>query len=589
VTDGQVGNEDQVLRTLSRELGPTRVFALGIDKAVNESFLRRLAEMGRGAYDVVESEHRLDEVMTSIHRQIAAPLLTDLVLEPEGFTIERDSLVPERLPDLFAGSPALILGRFHGHPVGRLTVRATDAAQSPWSDQLAGCLRENPAIASAWARGQVRKLEDRYVIGRENLADLERQIVAVSLRFGVLCRFTAYVAIERDATANTTGVLHCVTQAVELPRGWGAQPMEARLLLECPAYMSPEASDTKAADVAGRTAASSVVKYTRRRSGLRRIARALALGMDDPAAAAPPPPPSTIESADDGPGVLSSVRTLSLEDLPDQYQIQRQIGRGGQGYLFEAFDKVRGHAVIVEVHRARYVRDGHKPPLYAILTSIRHPSLQSILEIVERGDQVFVIIDQVGPGKQLDEVVRESVPKPDVAARLVAEIAEAVQVLLDHGVLTQDIKPSRVFVTVDGRAILTDLASHLVRLEDAQSSGIAGTPAYVAPELIASSNGRHDGTTAVYSLGATLYELLTGVPPYTGRSTKELFDRVLRSAPPPPRRIRRSVPKPLESICLKAMARRPEDRHASPGELAAELRRFLNPEPARRRSFWKRS
>ena len=179
VTDGQVGNEDQILQSLAPLLGGIRVFTLGIDRAVNAAFLTRLAELGQGRCELVESEERLDEVMQTIHRQIGTPLLTDLTLEPEGLTIEPDSLVPERLPDLFAGAPALVLGRFQCRSSGaRLGVRGRDAAGLTWCEALEGYSRDNPAIAAAWARGQVRKLEDRYVVAAEDIGSLERQIVA---------------------------------------------------------------------------------------------------------------------------------------------------------------------------------------------------------------------------------------------------------------------------------------------------------------------------------------------------------------------------------------------------------------------------
>src|SRR5271157_2210218 len=243
VTDGQVGNEDQILRTLAPKLGGIRVFTLGIDRAVNEAFLRRLAELGHGRCELVESEDRLDEVMEAIHRQIGTPLLTDLALDPEGFTIEPDSLVPERLPDLFAGAPALVLGRFQGQPAGRLAVQARDAAGLNWCQAIEGNSRDNPAIASAWARGQLRKLEDRYVVAAEDLGALERQIVAVSLRFGVLSRFTAYVAIDHAETANEGGKLHRITQPVESPQGWALQACPSLSMLGHPSiasYRSPE-------------------------------------------------------------------------------------------------------------------------------------------------------------------------------------------------------------------------------------------------------------------------------------------------------------------------------------------------------------
>ena len=221
ITDGQVGNEDQILATLGRRLKGIRVFTLGIDQAVNEGFLRRLAERGGGACELVESESRLDEVMQSIHRRIGTPLLTGLHLEPEGIAIEPGEVVPRRLPDLFSGSPLLILGRYRGRPEASLTIHATDyCGQGVVRERCRPRSRDNPAIASAWARGQIRQIEDRYAAGDGDRAALERAIVALSLKFQVLSRFTAYVAVDRSQTVNRGGALHQVVQPVELPEGW---------------------------------------------------------------------------------------------------------------------------------------------------------------------------------------------------------------------------------------------------------------------------------------------------------------------------------------------------------------------------------
>ena len=129
-------------------------------------------------------------------------------------------MVPRRLPDLFAGSPLLILGRYRGRPEGSIAIRGTmRPGEQPASEIVAGQVRENPAIAAAWARGQIRQLEDRYAAGDGDRSTLEKAIVALSLKFQVLCRFTAYVAIDRSQVVNAGGSLHRVTQPVEQPQG----------------------------------------------------------------------------------------------------------------------------------------------------------------------------------------------------------------------------------------------------------------------------------------------------------------------------------------------------------------------------------
>lgn len=225
VTDGQVGNEDQILRTLAPHLAGLRVFTLGIDRAVNAGFLRRLAGLSGGFCELVESEDRLDEVMDQVHRRIGTPLLTDLRLEGVGVGLIAESMVPGRLPDLFAGSPVQILGRYRGAP-GPVAVRGFDALGGEVIERLAGSTCSSTVAHKVWARGRVRDLEDRYVVSSDR--SLAGQITALSLRHGVLCRFTSFVAVDRAEVANQTGHVHQVTQAVDQPEGWGAAKEEAQ-------------------------------------------------------------------------------------------------------------------------------------------------------------------------------------------------------------------------------------------------------------------------------------------------------------------------------------------------------------------------
>lgn len=221
VTDGQVGNEDQILRTLGADLARLRVFTLGIDQAVNAAFLRRMAAMGGGSCELVESEDRLDEVMDKVHRRIDTPVLSDVRLTAEGMDLLAFTVVPARLPDLFPGAPLTVLGRCRGS--GAVSVRAVDASGMRHEESLAPTSTEGArAITSAWARGLVRQLEDRYLISAAHeQPELERRIVETSLRFSVLCRFTSFVAVDRAEVVNRGGNVHRVTQAVEQPAGWG--------------------------------------------------------------------------------------------------------------------------------------------------------------------------------------------------------------------------------------------------------------------------------------------------------------------------------------------------------------------------------
>ncbi|HEV8565665.1 MAG TPA: VIT domain-containing protein [Actinoplanes sp.] len=216
VTDGQVGNEDQILHDVMPLIGSTRIHTVGIDRAVNAGFLGRLAALGAGRCELVESEDRLDDAMEHIHRRIGAPAVTDIAIAADGLTLLDDTRSPARLPGIYPGVPLVVTGRYAGTPTGTITVtgrtrddRAFTATATVWQ-------REEPAVTAQWARARIRDLEDRYAAGER---DLESRIVATSLRFGVLSRFTAYVAVD-SRVVNENGDTRRVTQPVEMPSGW---------------------------------------------------------------------------------------------------------------------------------------------------------------------------------------------------------------------------------------------------------------------------------------------------------------------------------------------------------------------------------
>jgi Ca-activated chloride channel family protein len=243
VTDGQVGNEDQLLKRIGSRVGRIRIFTVGIDTAVNEGFLNRLAAVGRGACELVESEARLLEAMDSIHRQIATPILTDLRFLPDGLAIQPESIVPGRMPDLFADTPLTIFGRYTGQAAGHLQLEAKKADGGTMSATIPATVCHESPVASMWARGRVRELEDRYAIGMADRKALEQEITQTSLQFGVLCRFTAFVAIDASRIVNAGGQRHRVMQAVEAPQGWAMFKSQAAPDMIAMASLSCELGD----------------------------------------------------------------------------------------------------------------------------------------------------------------------------------------------------------------------------------------------------------------------------------------------------------------------------------------------------------
>jgi Ca-activated chloride channel family protein len=231
ITDGQVGNEAQILHQLGHRLKHVRVHALGIDQAVNAGFLQQLADHGGGSSTLVESEERLEAVIDQVQRRIGTPVLTGLKLRAESLSIEEGSTVPARLPDLFAGTPLVILGRYAGNGEGAISLSGTAADGIAWSMRVPAKRHVRSALPALWARQKLRDLEDRYVITPS--PDLERTIVELSLRYGVLCKFTSFVAVDRSRVVNVGGKQHQVVQPVEQPAGWGMKPSEIVPVLAC--------------------------------------------------------------------------------------------------------------------------------------------------------------------------------------------------------------------------------------------------------------------------------------------------------------------------------------------------------------------
>lgn len=258
VTDGQVGNEDQILAALSPLVGRVRIHAVGIDRAVNAGFLGRLAVLGAGRCELVESEDRLDEAMDHIHRRIGAPAVTDLTLTASGLTLNDADRSPRRLPGIYPGVPLVVYGRYAGpvSPTASVTVSGRSRDGGGFVAAVPVKASDERAVTKQWARARLRDLEDRYAAGERAL---EPEIVATSLRHGVLCRFTAYVAV--DSRVVTDGATpRQVTQPVESPSGWDMAAgggglgsavsfglSRARLAESAPAYPAPPASAPMAA------------------------------------------------------------------------------------------------------------------------------------------------------------------------------------------------------------------------------------------------------------------------------------------------------------------------------------------------------
>jgi hypothetical protein len=253
VTDGQITGEDDLLRSLEPRLGATTIHCVGVDRTVNEGFLDRLARQGRGRFELVESEDRLDQVMAALARTIGRPALSGITISGCGIDVVERSITPVPAPDAFAGVPCVISGRYRG-PLDREATVSVSAVgeKEPFSVTLVPLRSTAAAARTIWARAALRDLEDAYASGRGRHERLNDRIVEHSLRFGVLSRFTAFVAVDPDRSGAET--LDEVVQPVEPPSGWDMLRTNRLFAALSEAAMAPPPSGTDYAGPAARSA-----------------------------------------------------------------------------------------------------------------------------------------------------------------------------------------------------------------------------------------------------------------------------------------------------------------------------------------------
>jgi len=273
-----------------------------------------------------------------------------------------------------------------------------------------------------------------------------------------------------------------------------------------------------------------------------------------------------------------------LKDFGD-YELLEEVGRGGQGVVFRARQKSLNRIVALKVinlgewaskaHVKRFRREAEAA------AGLEHPGIVPIHEVGERDGSCYFSMKFV-EGGQLDEIAKREPMPIRRAVELIAKVARTVHYAHEHGILHRDIKPGNILLDAKGEPHLTDFG--LARLIESESSvthtlDVLGTPSYMAPEQAVGNNAAVTGPTDVYGLGAVLYQLLTGQPPFAGGATYETIKLLLDSEPRPPRSLNPKVDRDLSTICLKCLEKDPKRRYSSALALAEDLERWLKHEP----------
>jgi Ca-activated chloride channel family protein len=228
VTDGQVGNEDHLLRLLAKTPHQARVFTVGIDTAVNAGFLERLAQSHGGSCALVQSEDRLSQVIDGVRQRIGRPAFTGARLEPgAGWPCDLERCAPGRHGDAFPGKPWTVLARCsEPAPGARIRLRAGSPDGRPIDLEIPVARAHDAPLAPLWVRWRLRDLEDAYAAEPGDRSTLEREIVQVSLAHRVLSRFTAWVAVDESEVVAGTATPSRIVQPVDLPSGWETRSLE---------------------------------------------------------------------------------------------------------------------------------------------------------------------------------------------------------------------------------------------------------------------------------------------------------------------------------------------------------------------------
>ena len=326
----------------------------------------------------------------------------------------------------------------------------------------------------------------------------------------------------------------------------------------------------------------------------------------DPEAATQPPRPLPLTADYVEPG-RRSLKTLPPRGSPENpilplapessaaaipripgHTVLEVLGRGGMGVVYKAHDLQRKHLVALKMilvggHAGQQELARFRTEAQAI-ARLQHPNVVQLYDVGEAEGRPFFSLELVEGGSLADQL--DGTPWPARrAVRLVRTLARAIHHAHERGVVHRDLKPANVLLTADGTPKITDFG--LARQLDTSgchtpSDAVLGTPSYMAPEQAGQS--KVVGPSAdVYALGAILYELLTGQPPFQGDTTLDIILQVVSDDPVKPSVIRSDLPADLETICLQCLHKDPSKRYPSARALALDLRRFVEDEPVRAR------
>ena len=275
-------------------------------------------------------------------------------------------------------------------------------------------------------------------------------------------------------------------------------------------------------------------------------------------------------------------RSPAPDRLPEQvgrYRIETILGQGGFGLVYLAHDDQLDRPVAVKVPHAKLLSQPEDALAYLTeartVANLDHPHIVPVYDVGSTDEFPCFVVSKYIEGTNFSVRIREHRPSYLESAKLVATVGEALHYAHKQGIVHRDVKPGNILFGTDDKPYVVDFGLALREENIGKGPKYAGTPAYMSPEQARGEGHRVDGRSDIYSLGAVLYELLTGRRAFSGDTQLDILDQVTSQDPKPPRQIDDAIPKELERICLKALSKRASERYTTALDMTEDLTVFL--------------